>query len=97
MLDKLSIDDFRELIGQEIDLSFANESQSGTVIGVTEAGGQRWGGRAPFSVVVRSGPVDRHWPQGTYTLKHPVHGPLDLFMVPIGPDESGMCYEISFS
>ncbi len=97
MLDQLAIDDFRALEGREVSLNFGNEPASGVIVEVTEAAGGREDARAPFSVVVRSGPADRHWPQGIYTLAHPEHGPLDLFLVPIGPDDSGMCYEINFN
>lgn len=97
MPDNIAIDDFRGLIGRNVTLKFGHQTQDGTVVEVAKAPGGLDGGRTPFSVVVRSGPVDQHWPQGTYALVHPDHGELPLFMVPIGPDESGMCYEVNFS
>jgi hypothetical protein len=36
-------------------------------------------------------------PQGMYTLAHPQMGEHELFLVPIGPDASGMRYEVVFS
>lgn len=78
-------------------LRFGATQQAGEILEVSGRQGGPATGREPFSVVVRSGPVDRHWPQGTYTLDHPELGPLELFMVPIGPDEVGMRYAISFS
>jgi Domain of unknown function (DUF6916) len=42
--------------------------------------------RAPFSVVFH-GPLQPILPQGIYRLEHEGLGALDLFIVPIGPDE----------
>jgi hypothetical protein len=49
-----------------------------------------------FSLLFQSGTRD-HVPQAIYTLRHPALGPLDVFLVPIGPDEVGMRYEAIFS
>jgi len=54
------------------------------------------GMRDPFSLVFRSASKG-HVPQRIYRLEHPVMGRLDLFLVPIGPDESGMRYEAIFA
>ena len=53
-------------------------------------------GRTPFSLVFRS-PPGAPLPQRIYRLQHEELGALDLFLVPIGPDEVGMCYEAVFS
>jgi hypothetical protein len=54
------------------------------------------GGRAPFSLVFRS-PPGAPLPQHIYRLQHDELGVLDLFLVPIGPDDEGMRYEAVFS
>jgi hypothetical protein len=36
-------------------------------------------------------------PQGAYKLAHPQMGDCELFLVPIGPDTSGMRYQAVFS
>lgn len=97
MLERLTTADFRGLEGTSITLRFGDSEQDGEVIEVATRSGGAPDGRQPFNVVVRSGPTEQSWPQGTYTLYHPDHGPLELFMVPIGPDHSGMRYEISFA
>ena len=97
MLERLTIDDFRSLEDSEVRVRIGGNDLNATVIAVSVAPGGREGGRGPFSVVLRCGPVDRHFHQGVYTLEHPEYGPLELFMVPIGPDRAGMRYEISFS
>jgi hypothetical protein len=53
------------------------------------------GGRIPFSLVFR-GPRARMLPQRTYRLVHAALGAFPLFLVPIGPDRIGMCYEAAF-
>lgn len=54
------------------------------------------GRRQPFSTVFL-GPGDVVLPQGIYRLTHPEMGALDLFLVPIGVDASGVRYEAVFT
>lgn len=49
-----------------------------------------------FSLIFK-GPVAAQIPQGTYTFEHDKMGIFDLFLVPIGPDSVGMCYEVIFN
>ncbi|MGH3150010.1 MAG: DUF6916 family protein [Streptosporangiaceae bacterium] len=42
--------------------------------------------RAPFSVLFH-GPLEPVMPQGIYRLEHEQFGNVDLFIVPVGPDE----------
>jgi hypothetical protein len=53
-------------------------------------------GRAPFSIVF-VGPLEPILPQRIYRFEHDELGILELFIVPIGPDESGMQYEAVFA
>ena len=55
------------------------------------------GGRLPFSLVFRSTRPDFHAPQGCWLLRHATLGNVEVFLVPIGPDASGMCYEAVFN
>jgi uncharacterized protein DUF6916 len=50
-------------------------------------------GRMPFSLLFHSADRDRYAPQQTLTLRHPELGELELFVVPLGPDDRGMRYE----
>lgn len=97
MLEQLTLEDFEPLIGATFELDNGSETRSAQLL---QARGGRGGGgdfRAPFSLIVRAEMAGDYWPQGTYRLRHPTLGELDLFMVPIGPDGEGMRYEISFS
>lgn len=48
------------------------------------------------SIVMR-GPLEPVLPQRIYDIEHPFLGDFELFIVPIGPDDSGMRYEAVFS
>jgi hypothetical protein len=52
--------------------------------------------RPPFSLVFR-GPAEPVMNQQIVPLEHDTMGRLDIFLVPIGPDEQGMQYEAIFS
>jgi hypothetical protein len=52
--------------------------------------------RRGFSLLFRSA-LPGHVPQGTYRLEHARMGTLELFLVPVGPRDGGMCYEAVFN
>ena len=52
--------------------------------------------RKPFCLVFR-GPKEKGLEQGTYKVEHAKAGSFDIFLVPIGPDEKGLCYEAVFN
>ena len=54
-------------------------------------------GRVPFSLLFHAADRDRHWPQQTFRLRHAELGELELFLVPLGPDERGMQYQAVIS
>ena len=52
--------------------------------------------RQAFSLIFR-GPMEPVLAQMTYPLRHETFDELALFLVPIGPDKEGMCYEAVFT
>ncbi len=52
--------------------------------------------RRPFSVIFRGAP-EYVLPQQIYPIEHPKMGTLELFIVPIGPDDVGMRFEAVFA
>jgi len=44
-----------------------------------------------------TGPGDRHLPQQIYSIEHERMGAFELFLVPVGRDESGFRYEAVFN
>ncbi len=53
--------------------------------------------RQSFSLVFCGGPRGQWLPQQVYALEHRELGTLSVFLVPIGPNEKGMCYEAVFN
>ena len=49
-----------------------------------------------FSILFQ-GPTEPILPQKIYDVQHPTMGEFELFLVPIGADESGVTYESVFS
>jgi hypothetical protein len=92
-LEALTAGDFRAAQGDRFRLTAGSpDGGSGVSLDVdlaevTEHGdGLAGTPRAPFSVVFH-GPLQPILPQGIYRLEHEGLGALDLFIVPIGPDE----------
>ena len=77
-----------EEVGAPLDLELCN-------LRTFEASGptQR---QQPFAIEFR-GPRDRVLSQGMWHLEHPQLGAHDIFLVPVGPDDAGMCYEAVFN
>ncbi len=70
------------------------------LIDVTKLGAGRpaaTGKRDPYSLIFRATTREFFLPQRTYPLNHPVMGELEIFLVPVGPDEHGMRFEAIFS
>ena len=93
-LASLTAEDFRAYLGARFampsgpfEVELIEVSDPGTT-GVT-------GLRAPFSIVFR-GPLQPVLSQGIRHIEHNGLGELALFLVPIGPDETGMRYEAVF-
>src|SRR4051794_34111950 len=54
------------------------------------------GKRVPFALLFR-GPRTPWLVQNMYRLEHERLGALELFLVPVGPDDAGMRYEAVFT
>ncbi len=98
MLDNLTLATFSNGIGTPFRLD-AGEA-SGLELTLIEAEATRLGfrpdGSSPFSLIFR-GPMQPILPQKIHRLDHEILGVLELFMVPIGPDQTGMCYQVIFN
>lgn len=51
----------------------------------------------PFRLTFRSPKKTEYYEQQMFKLSHEVLGELDMFLVPIGPDDEGMLYEAVFN
>ena len=97
MLDKLTSADFSPHLNQTFRIRAGELTLEVELISVEERGAAHSpNARKPFSIIFR-GPLEPILPQMIYKIKHGEIGALDLFIVPIGPDEHGMCYQAVFS
>jgi hypothetical protein len=96
MLEQLRLEDFSGKIGEKFQLRL--DSGETAEIELIEAAGT--GGnplkRPPFSIVFRV-PEDAIHEQKIYRLEHAELGEMDLFLVPLGPGETGMRWEAVFT
>jgi hypothetical protein len=90
-LQTLTAGDFRGHVGTRFRLT-GGPLPDGSAVGVeaelvevTEHGAPGTF-RAPFSVLFH-GPLQPVMPQGIYRVEHEQLGTMDLFIVPVGPDE----------
>ena len=110
MLDKLTSEDFAPHLHQTFLLSLGPWGQPHDpaaygaarmleLIEVAEIGAETDGGsagRKQFSLIFHESD-STYVPQRIYAIKHPTLGWLDLFLVPIGPDQTGMRYQAVFT
>jgi hypothetical protein len=101
MLDKVTHATFAELVGSKFRIGSPPsagvevELVSATLLGPDRpAPGSK---REPFSLLFRGGPTNSYLPQRTYPVTHEKLGTLEIFLVPIGPDQVGMRYEAIFN
>jgi hypothetical protein len=93
-LDELTADDFLAVKGERFGLTTAGFNLE--LAEVTHgAGGSPRGSRAPFSVLFH-GPLQPVLPQAIYRLENERLGAIELFIVPIGPEQGSMRYEAVF-
>src|SRR4051812_11363033 len=97
----LTYDDFDGRVGEQFEVETTDAPLVLELVEVTGsdvAGGAGRDGeqRNQFSLVFR-GPADVVLPQGTVALTHTTLGELVLFLVPLGPDKTGMRYEAAFA
>ena len=90
-------DDFKSCLNQPFTLEL-NGSEYRLILVSTDklANSATVGDRDAFSIVFR-GDSNLNLPQQIYRISHEQMGSMDIFIVPIGPDEEGMCYEAVFS
>jgi hypothetical protein len=102
MLDQLTHATFASLVGSRFTLRVSETSaieveliQADKLPAYAGRNGQS-PKREPFALVFR-GPREFVLQQRIYSIAQAAFGPEDLFLVPIGPDESGQRYEAVFN
>ena len=95
----LTISDFLPRLHQMFEITLeSGESYSLELIEVRDLGEAPSAEfRKPFALTLRNPDRTAYLPQRTYYLEHEQLGAMELFIVPLGPDASGMKYEITFN
>ena len=100
MAADLQIETFQNLVGEGFRLVVPGEAELelrlSEVTPLSAATSPPGSGRAPFSLLFH-GPLTPWVHQATHRLEHAGLGPLELFLVPLGPDAAGMRYEAVFT
>jgi hypothetical protein len=86
---------FAGLLNQGFKVLAGDSSLGMRLVRVTPANSAQPGARRPFALVLR-GPTEPVLPQQICRVEHPSLGSMEIFLVPIGPDASGMQYEAVF-
>ena len=94
-LAALRVDDFRPHLDAIFDVQVAGGVAPLKLVKADPAGNSgREGGAFSLIFVAPQGP----WlPQGTYPVKHPALGMMEIFLVPIGPTQGGNGYQAVFT
>jgi hypothetical protein len=98
MLEKLTHDDFFNRLHQKFLLHYEGGTMETELIECRKLPslGRPDRQRKPFAIIFR-GPRQPVLVQRIYKLEGSSMGPLELFIVPVGPDATGMRYEAIFS
>ena len=95
MLDTLTCEDFESHLNSPFDMTAGDATMVLELIEVKRLP-QQARTRQPFSLLFRGGGTTV-WPQGIYHLSRAGLDEIDIFLVPVGKDESGVRYEAIFS
>ena len=88
---------FAACLNQSFRVRLGDTSLETELIQVSPWGSPLPGQRQPFSLTFRGASEPILPQQRIYSVENAMIGTLELFLVPIGPDEQGMCYEAVFS
>jgi hypothetical protein len=97
MLEKLTREDFEKCVNRNFHVQHGDHALELELVEcrALPSGRRKDATREPFSVIFR-GPLHPVLPQQIHAVSGPMET-LEIFMVPIGPDQMGMQYEAIFS
>lgn len=94
MLETSPVEGWHRRLNESFQLLASNASLDLTLIEVEELGSSL--GRRAFSLIF-SAPAHPVVPQAIYRLDNPATGPLDVFLVPLGPEKGVFRYQAVFA
>lgn len=92
----LTLAHFEPLVGDTFRLEGATDEPLAFTLRSATPAGEWPGGRQPFELIF-VGPPRPILPQATYRLTHARLGAREIFIVPLGQDETGTTYQAVFS
>ncbi len=95
MIDQLKRNDFADLSAGELQIEHEGHSISLNVVETRDLPA-RSPRAAPFAMVLE-GPATPLLSQAIYSVVHPRHGRLELFVVPLSRDAAHARYEVIFN
>ena len=98
MLDKLTSESFSKYLNTPFSISFTEDlPEEAELVEITaHKAGSNQPERKSFSLIFRTTSSHNH-EQGTYNIKHSEMPEMFIFLVPIGPEGDGFCYEAVFN
>ncbi len=105
-IKQLTLSDFEPHIGESFIITLQHEDETTEAyslelisvegVGVKERDEAAFG-RESFSLTFCNPDTERYLQQGIYPLHHDDFDNLALFLVPLGVENSSMCYEVIFT
>lgn len=89
------MDAFRGCLGENFSLACGADGPTNLVLAEVEDLGEGLSRRA-FSLIFE-GPMQPIHPQAIYRLNNPALGPMDIFLVPLGPQGDRCRYQAVFT
>lgn len=99
MLEKLTKEDWENCLNENFQLNSGhlNVATLKLTLASVSGFGQRQGGNREAYSLLFYGPLQPVLQQRIYQISHAETGELDIFLVPIGPQNGGMAYEAVFT
>jgi hypothetical protein len=96
MLTEITREDFAQCCGELFQLELGGKSVTAELDSVTGRGFNAGSSRESFSVLFHA-PKQFRYPQSIYRVSNLQIGELEIFLVPLGPNEKGMQLEAIFN
>jgi hypothetical protein len=97
-LQLLTAFDFKSQLGKDFSIHFSDDvTCTAQLEKVVDLPGNTNLERKPFSIMLQTAQKNYHYQQAIYTIDQPVLGSMQIFLVPVGCNETGMQYEAVFS
>ncbi len=96
MSDQFQCKTFQQQLNQVFQIHGEFGTIETTLVDCKKLSGPPTNNREPFSIVFR-GPLEPFLEQNTYKAENETLGAMEIFLVPLGPDSTGMQYEAVFT